>query len=431
MNIQAIVRKYITDEEVTLFNTSPALIDALYEIDVCRDMDRGRQSIVEGGYIKPLYSGDTASFNAFIELGEFIPALSRTISGALGKCFAVNRNDGQKNSVFSYLNKDHEPVNFDALQLKNIDSLFSLGGIAPHAKKAMGLVLRDGRCGILLSGKDAKFYPIIYSTDNIINWRKNRLTGVLEKVLLREHIYNDEDKLECLYRELSLKDGVYTIITKKAQQKTENKSDGDEVVIVSTVTPTYKGNTLDKIPFFIISPLTNDIDDVKPPMVSLARLSIHYYESSCCLRNANRHTGSPTIVVKSDNKISNVTVGTEKGIHVDTNADVYYLEYKGQGVESIRDSMKENKNSMEALGASFLNVNTKNVESGETHKLRLQNYDLSLLNLLQNLTSVYSEVLTYLHIYNDLPYEKGIYITHKLVSGEEEEEEKQLDTTTE
>lgn len=326
-----------------------------------RDTYGGRDMVLKAGnkYVPDLPGLNldqlaTNTNKGYRERGNFYSAVKRTVYGLAGMLFQKSA-EVQIPDTFKSLLQD--------VTLTNITfEMFVLDA----GQEAVLM----GRYGVLVDmppilATDSRPYLSSYKAEDIINWR-TRLEGgdqVLTLLVLREYVDEVDVKdpfvnvCVCQYRVCRLAGGVY--IQDIYQEKKDPMSGKKEWVISQTITPMRRGQTLDFIPFVFIGSehATSEIDE--PPLIDLADLCLSYWRNSVDYEYGLHLTALPTPWV-SGSKPS--TPGSESAMKIgpsvvwelDVNGSAGMLEFTGNGLKALMDSMIEKKKQMAGIGSRML-----------------------------------------------------------------------------
>lgn len=244
-------------------------------------------------------------------------------------------------------------------------------------------ILLMGRIGLLIDAPKEAGNPYIcsYTAENIVNWGtddQQRLTWIL----LHEVAYDTGDAIfeynpRHQYRMLSLEDGVYTqtIYNEKMER-------------VGAIVPMFSGRAINFIPFIIIGALGVHANVDRPPMLDIATINISHYMSSADLEWGRHFTGLPTPVVSGVDGSTTLKIGgTTAWILPQPEAKAYFLEFTGQGLQSLEKAMSEKINLMASMSARLVDSNTKGSEAAETVRLRYMAETASLVQVLGSIES--------------------------------------------
>jgi hypothetical protein len=265
-------------------------------------------------------------------------------------------------------------------------------------------VLQTGRLGYLVDiADDGNFKILPYEAESIINWRqetKKDVEGVntaTTMVVLEEYVPKLDDpfasELQMQYRVLELIDGVYT--------STLYTADGDIIPVLvgkemmATITPMYKGKTLNKIPFFFAgSTNTNPTPNVIP-LGSISSIAIQVYMKSADLSQSEFLSCNPTLVLQGVSKEdAPIVVGSSVAICLpDPESKAYYTETDTAALQHVMAHIKELFEQAVAYGANLLGGSSKSVESGEALRLRQSAASATLISVIRNIEKAFDDIL--------------------------------------
>lgn len=248
-------------------------------------------------------------------------------------------------------------------------------------------VVLMGRYGVLI---DAPLAPIEgdpvlvpYIAENILRWEL--AGGKLIDLLLREHVYVRGDsifemKQVCRYRHCFIDAaGIYN---------TETLDDELKLIPGTLVQPKFSGETIDYIPFtpFGSSGIHYSID--KPPMMDISTINISHYMSSADLEWGRHLTGLPTPVVSGVDSSTALKIGgTAAWILPPAEAKAYFMEFLGQGLQSLEKAMVEKVSLMASVSARMIDNSTRGSEAAETVRLRYMSESAGLIHIINAVES--------------------------------------------
>lgn len=241
-------------------------------------------------------------------------------------------------------------------------------------------VVLQGRVGVLVdapkNGGDP--LPVTYIAENIVNWREDA-TGKLVMLLLREFVAQSGDdefetKIVCQYRHCYVgPDGVYH------QQVLDDDMKNETGQII---TPIFSGVTIDYVPFVCIGSSGTHLWVDKPPMQDISTINISHYMTSADLEWGRHIVGLPTPVVSGVDASTNLSIGgTAAWILPPAEAKAWYLEFQGQGLQSLEKAMTEKIGLMSTMSARLVDSSSRGSEAAEAVRLRYVNEAASLIHI--------------------------------------------------
>ena len=332
----------------------------------CRDAYEGEDAIKEAGekYLPRLKGQDNDDYSSYKRRALFYSITSKSVSALVGMATSKAPKIEYPESMLEYFNGSR------VIQFSEVYSM------------VLTEVLLQSRCAILVDMQtDGSPVPAVYQAEDIINWRLDE-AGELVLVVLREFvdIVVDEYAVEiaCQYRELRLTDGVYT------QTLRNEKSEELQVF-----TPEIRGKTLDYIPFFVVNPVGTGFANHKPLMLDIANINISHYMSSADLEHGRHFTGLPTPVVIGAESDSKLYIGSTKFLILpDKGADAKYLEFTGQGLQSLEKAMNEKQSLLASLSARLLDNSSRGSEAADAVKLRYMSETASLTTVVNSVSII-------------------------------------------
>lgn len=358
------------------FSNHPKYTYRLNQWVKCRDAYEGEDRIKSKGekYLPRLSGQSDEDYKRYLYRALFYSITSKSLSALTGMALTADRKLEYPERMERYF-KGHGPNRFNEV-----------------LSMAIGEVLLQGRIGMLIdSPSTGDPYVAVYKAEDIINWRTND-QGEPTFVMLKEEYENDlgdgySFDLEIRYIELRLDNGVYkqTIYESGEQGK--------------TITPTFSGNTLNYIPFVVAHPQGVGFVDCKPPMLDIANINISHYLSSADLEHGRHFTGLPTPVVTGCEINTPLHIGSTRFIVLpDKGSTANYLEFTGQGLQSLEKAMAEKQSLLASMSARLMDNNSRGSEAAEAVKLRYSSETASLRSVVEAvnmaLQYVYSNIAT-------------------------------------
>ena len=376
-----------------------------------RDAFSGQKAIKEGGikYLPPKgyhlaagMSKDTSEgsvdYLVFLQKAIFFNAVYRTVTAMNGLVFRKNPFIKGKKEVEPYVKKftnDNKSLNTAAEQLTKE-------------------VILQGRAGVLVSYPDIdtegmskqdvedrgiQSYSAIYKTEDIINWKIQKIEGsmVVTLVVLKEVVdapWNTQFSTEkaTQYRVLELdKNGEYkqSLYFLDSFDPNAKKDENTGAYPSSTYYPLMDGERLKFIPFFPVgtSGVTWEVE--KSPMEDITTINIGHYRNSADYESGLSITASPTVVLTGFEieKGEKVVLGGNSAILMpNSDGKAFFLEYQGNGLGSIATAMSDKKKEMAVLGLRILSSEQSVNEGADTASIH-QSGEQSVLSSISNSVS--------------------------------------------
>ena len=221
-------------------------------------------------------------------------------------------------------------------------------------------------------------YISFYQAERLINWDDGNSTQTvpqnLNLVVIDESEFERTSELswtkETRHRILSLgkyseadSSGVY----KQGEFKDERYSEEGLSEI------SYKGSTLDIIPFIFINScdLTSEIDE--PPLLDLGNLCMTIYRGDADYRQNLYMQGQDTFVTMGANFDEEDAVRTGSGARIDLpmGGDAKYVGVESSGLEEQRSSLESLRARAGTMGAQTLDSTSRERESGDSLRIRV------------------------------------------------------------
>lgn len=343
----------------------------------CRDVVAGEQAVKKAGtkYLPRLSAQSPTDYENYKLRATFFNIVGKTLGALVGLAMTkpvIEKHDEQLDKWF----KDGE-----GLQLNELIGL------------SLYEILLMGRIGLLVDAPVGGGQPIIstYLAESIINWRVSG--SQLEWVVLKEIVekQNSADpyvtETEVQYRLLAIVNGIYMMqIFDKAGQ-----------AISAPITPTVGNQPINYIPFIVINASSTSMAVEKPPMEDIANLNLSLYRTSADLEWGRHFTGLPTPVVSGVDSSTVLTIGgTNAWVLPDAQGKAYYLEFTGQGLQSLEKAVTEKQGQLASMSARMIDQSTRGSESAEAVRMRYLSESATLTQACQMIEKGFNIVYSWL-----------------------------------
>lgn len=258
---------------------------------------------------------------------------------------------------------------------------------APHGlqlfectNQTVAELLLQGKFGILLDSPERATTVGIYGyvSDSIINWEFDAVGRYTMVVLQESRIVQDNNNpylktKEDQYRVLELVNGVYTVTLYDKDSK-----------LIRTIVPTYMGKVLDYLPFFTALPDGVRGGMPKSPMEDMVSVNLSHYRTSADLEHGRHFVGLPTPVVTGADVAGKLRIGgTAAWVLPDKDAKAYYLEFEGQGLQSLEKALQEKEAQLSSLSSSIISRSIRGSESPDAIRMRMSSETASLFTIVK------------------------------------------------
>ncbi len=344
----------------------------------CRDVIDGEDAVHKAAerYLPRLKGQEDTEYKAYVGRAPFYNATARTIDGLVGMLF-------RKAPI----------VEVPAAMAQIIsDMTLTDCGFNELAEIVAREVIGVGRMGSLVeypsadttgmsqaqaSAMNLRPYVAQYKAETILNWRCERVNNIMQPVMITlqekavQWVDDFESKEVDQIRALLLIENVY--LQRIYRKIEEGPTKGQWVQFGENIVPKKNGAPLDFIPFVIFGPAQNSAAVQKPPIYDLVTLNLSHYRSTADLEHGAHFTGLPTPVVTgyaaSDNE--KLSIGSSTAwCFPSADADAKYLEFTGQGLESLEKRLTSKEAGMAAIGARMLAPEKASAEAAKTVQLR-------------------------------------------------------------
>ena len=243
--------------------------------------------------------------------------------------------------------------------------------------------LTVGRTGIMadlpLVAGDGPDLPslALYGAERIINWdvgATDLTTDVLNMVILDETTYirkdnfmwdlttqhrvlimgeADENESEAIYKQGLFRDKAYAKNGMSA--------------------PSWKGRTLNKIPFVIVNSVDVTAEPDDPVLLDLSNLCLTLYRADADYRQNLFMQGQDTFVTIGGGfeEDDNVRTGAGARIDLPLGADAKYVGVQSSGLQEQREAIQTLESRAGTMGAQTLDSTSRERESGDSMRIRV------------------------------------------------------------
>jgi hypothetical protein len=340
---------------------------ALPDYDQIRDCFRGERAIKNKGatYLPVLKGQAIEDYDNYRRRALFFPITGKTCSSMVGLAIAKPPKATYPDELSKYFGDTEAGYQFT----ETVTATFTE-------------VVLMGRYGVLIDAPTFEGDPTLcpYLAENIVNWEVDD-RGIPTMVLLREQVVERLDQFKSQvvtrYRHCYLDGGVYTVEVLD-----------DDLQRVSITVPTFSGSTIDFVPYvpFGSSGIHMDID--KPPMLDISSINLSHYLSSADLEWGRHIVGLPTPVVSGVDAGTKLSIGgTAAWILPAPEAKAFYLEFQGQGLQSLEKAMTDKVGLMASISARLIDNSTRGSEAAETVRLRYLSESATLVHIISAVES--------------------------------------------
>lgn len=394
------------------FNASPVLHpDYQYWSGIwrmIRDAEIGEVEIKRKSqtYLPKMAGHDEKQYLSYLRRAVFYNMTSKTLNALYGTMFRRN----PKVSGFSK-------------GLTKISSKFSKDGMSLHltSKTAAKEVLAVGRYAMLVDASpDGKgsAYVATYTAENLIDWQLDEVDGewVYTRVVLREISYR-RDKAKHIspyeftsrFRVLILQeldDGGHVYEQHVYEDRELHGIPDFDAIPDQIITPTVRGEPLDRIPFVVVGPFTNHPDVQKPPILDIVTLNYSHYLSYAQLEHGRFYTANPVYWTSSgtaDDGEGEYYVGPDVVWELGKDGKAGILEFNGQGLQFLESALEIKEAQISAIGGRMMPGVTRGAsESDNSLKMKEQNEQTLLLNIADTMDEAFTKILRWWADWNNV-----------------------------
>lgn len=381
------------------------------------------------------------SYNSYRRRGIFYNATARTQDAMTGFITGTEPK-------IDFINDEDDKIDGsnDSFMLEDLNEYLCKESLNDIVGKMAKKTLTAGYLGMLVdtkpadeTGKSDKPYVAFYDARDIVNWQyqDGDANKGFSMVILREHLTIKESNLArkkiTQFRLLStnMSDLIMILDCNKEINDAEPTFDevyegygyllgepfnGDDTYYQAVFTleednkkdpyasfsylvvPKRGDEFFKEIPFYVCSYGNENLDDYEtPPLLALANLNLAHYRNSVDYENALHITALPTpYMIGVPKQTEDMFLGTDRFINIpQADAKIGYLEFGGQGLNTIKDAMASKKEEMAIMGARMLEVPKRTAESGEAMKVNRAGENSIIATLCSNIFSSLSDAINF------------------------------------
>ena len=424
-----------------------------------RDILAGEDAIKAAGerYLLRLESQTDDEFKAYCNRASFFNATGRTLDGYSGLIF--------RRAPFVKIPEvpsGGSPSALATALAQFVNDCDMLGtSLTGYAKDLVTEIIGIGRAGTLVDWEgdfENRAYISLYQTEQIINWRVERVNGrnVPTLIVLTETAPADSASDEFAnvtipqIRVLKLVEGrddraassasrpVPSAVTSGRddraassgvskptyayqveiwqQQPASKKGDQADWTLTETRTPMRLGKPLPLIPFVFHGPRNSKPSVDKLPLSDLINVNLDHYRLDADYKHGMHFTAMPTAWVSGFEKTSSLRIGSSTAWVSETpGATAGYLEFTGDGLQTFERALDRAEKLLAILGSRLLEAEKRVAETAQSIQLRQSGEDSVLANVSTSLSESLTQVLRWVYWWNSTE-ETPEVLTDNLVS---------------
>ena len=397
-----------------------------------RDVLAGEDAVKAGGekYLPRLDSQTDEEFLAYRKRAAFFNATARSAEGFVGLIFRrppfVKLPEAQAGPATSGIGRALAAFVNDADMLGTT--------LAGYAKSVTTEVVGVGRAGSLVDWEgdvEKRAYVALYSAEQIINWRVERVNGrniptliVLREVLADGHHPSEtpddlfEFKAQQQVRVLKLVAGdgandpsggssashprpFHYQVEIWRSQVNRNKRAKVEWVLAETKIPLRLGKPSPLIPFVFHGPSHSRPDVEKLPLQDVIAVNLDHYRLNADYKHSLHFTALPTAWVSGFDKSASLRIGSSTAWVSETpGATAGYLEFTGHGLTSFERAMDRDEKLLAVPGSRLLQDQKKVGETAEAIRLRQSGEESVLGAIATSVSDSLTQVLRWIYWWN-------------------------------
>jgi hypothetical protein len=330
----------------------------------CSDAYEGQDAIkVAGAKYLPKLAGQTdPEYRSYRDRALYYNVMERTVAGLAGA--AVLKE-------FEYKLPAAIECMMEAATCDNIS-------LQQFTKRIVEEILKFGRCGLLVDRDEDDSatelpYLALYNASSVINWEFDDDKALM--VMIQEQILTPDPKnpyksgYVTQWRELTLDKNVYI---QRIWQRITNEAGLIQYGYIESVMLS-RGQKMDYIPFVFVNATGISSHICRPPLLSLVDVAISHYHNSADLEHGRHFTGLPTPWVTgiSTKPGEQLKIGSQTAWTIpNENAKIGYLEFSGDGLQTLERALEAKQLMMTILGARLLESQKAAAETEGAMRIR-------------------------------------------------------------
>ena len=364
-------------------------------------------------YLPRLDSQSDEEFLAYRKRASFFNATARSAEGFIGLVF--------RRPPFVKVPESQSGVGRALAAFLNDADM--LGTTLPgYAKNVVSEVVGIGRAGSLIDWEgdvEKRAYVSLYSAEQILNWRIERVNGrnVPTLIVLSESFAEDsKDEFELNFQQqirvLKLVPGENTkdASGKRAfkyeveiwrPKESKRKTDKVEWELFETRIPLRLGKPLPLIPFVFHGPRHSRPDVDRPPLRDIIAVNLDHYRLNADYKHGLHFTALPTAWVSGFDKSATLRIGSSTAWVSETpGATAGFLEFSGQGLTTFERAMDRDERLMAVLGSRLLEDQKRVAETAEAIQLRQTGENSALSAIATSVSESLTQVVRWIFWWN-------------------------------
>ena len=168
--------------------------------------------------------------------------------------------------------------------------------------------------------------------------------------------------------------------------------------LVETKTPLRLGKPLPLIPFVFHGPRHSRPDVDRPPLQDIIAVNLDHYRLDADYKHGMHYTALPTAWVSGFDKSATLRIGSSTAWCSETvGATAGYLEFTGQGLTTFERAMDRDERLMALLGSRLLEDQKKVGETAEAIRLRQSGEESVLSGIATSVSESLTQVLHWVY----------------------------------
>lgn len=351
----------------------------------------------------PMRTGmDEQDYQGYLQRALFFGITRKSHEALLGSIFRRATTVSvpkQMEYLLTSATPNGEPISSFVQSVTSEALALGRAGILIDMPKLTGTRLSSPHSLISSATPLSRPYFLLYKAEYIMDWKTEldleTNERILTKVVLAEYEDSSETKNHIRVLELYTPgehdrhtNGIEFDVNlgqRIYRQYVANPTSPD-IPIGEISIPTRNGIPLNRIPFYFFGVDGTSETPTQSPLLPIAEINLSHYQSSALLEHARHFVGSPQYWIKMSgiSDTEEFLVSSSKIWKLGQDDQVGMIEYHGQGLTFLENSLTQKEQQMASLGAKLFSNQRRQAAMSSKQLETTQNSEESVLSKLVN-----------------------------------------------
>ncbi len=313
-------------------------------------------------YLPQLTGQSSAEYNAYLARALFVSFSDRTLKGIVGLMTEREPQIEAPDEMRTFFeDTDNQGTSFFELLRSVTEEVMSMG-----------------RTGLLIDFpvEGGHAYTVHYAAENILNWNTDPTLRNLNMLVLQEEkFWPQPNTIHFISRYTEFRLLRLNQVTSNYEGEIWRRSTADTSLGSlnrrAIIEPRVRGAPIDIIPFTFITSNGLQTQLSKPPLLDIVDVNLSHYRTSADLEHGRHFTALPVPVVSGVDSDTPLKVGSEQAwILPPHQAKAFYLEFTGQGLQSLEKALQEKADQMAIFSTRLMDNSGQGSESPDNVRIR-------------------------------------------------------------